>query len=125
MTTRTRVWLVLAALFAIGNLVAAGVALAWREPPHAGVHVLLALLGALVVRWLWSRAADAPAPGLDAGDDPAISDRLAQLERSVDGVAIEIERIGESQRFMTRVLTEAAEPAPGAAPEPVARERVP
>jgi cytochrome c-type biogenesis protein CcmH/NrfG len=125
MTTRSKVWLVLAALFAIGNLIAAGVALAWREPPHAGVHVLLALLGAFVVRWLWQRGAAASAPSLDAIEEPAISDRLAQLERSVDGVAIEVERIGESQRFMTRVLTEAAEPAPGAAPEPAARERVP
>ncbi|MGH7616467.1 MAG: hypothetical protein ACREPM_04495 [Gemmatimonadaceae bacterium] len=40
--------------------------------------------------------------------------RLNRLEQAVDAVAIEVERISESQRFVARVLTErpAAPPAP-------------
>jgi hypothetical protein len=42
--------------------------------------------------------------------------RMERMERAIESVAIEVERISESQRFLTRVLTE-REPAalPGAA----------
>jgi hypothetical protein len=33
--------------------------------------------------------------------------RLGRVEQAVEAVAVEIERIGESQRFLTKVLTEA------------------
>lgn len=36
-----------------------------------------------------------------------IEARLARVEQAVDAVAVEIERIGESQRFLTKVLTDA------------------
>jgi type II secretory pathway pseudopilin PulG len=32
--------------------------------------------------------------------------RIARLEQAVDTIAIEMERIGESQRFLTKVLAE-------------------
>lgn len=35
-----------------------------------------------------------------------IEARLAHVEQAVDAIAVEIERIGESQRFLTKVLTE-------------------
>ena len=35
-----------------------------------------------------------------------LSDRLMRVEQTVEATAIEIERIGEGQRFMTRVFTE-------------------
>ncbi|MGH9419009.1 MAG: hypothetical protein ACRD3J_03475, partial [Thermoanaerobaculia bacterium] len=35
-----------------------------------------------------------------------IADRLARVEQTVEATAIEVERIGEGQRFMTKVLTE-------------------
>ena len=35
-----------------------------------------------------------------------IADRLTKIQQSVDAVVIEVERIGEGQRFMTRVFTE-------------------
>jgi hypothetical protein len=33
-------------------------------------------------------------------------DRLTRLDQAVDAIAVEVERIGEGQRFMTRVLAE-------------------
>jgi len=39
------------------------------------------------------------------------AERLERLESSVDAIAVEIERISEGQRFVTRLLTEASPPA--------------
>ena len=39
-----------------------------------------------------------------------ISDRLMRVEQAVEATAIEVERIGEGQRFMTKIFTESAGP---------------
>jgi len=42
---------------------------------------------------------------------PDLDDRLTRLEQAMDAVAVEVERVGEGQRYMTRVLgSGAAEP---------------
>jgi hypothetical protein len=47
-----------------------------------------------------------------AGADPGVSsladDRLSRLERAVDAIAVEVERISEGQRFTTKLLSEQA-----------------
>ena len=50
----------------------------------------------------------------------ALEDRLARIEQIVETSALEIERIGEGQRFTTKVLTERAA-APAALPAPSPR----
>ncbi|HEX6599915.1 MAG TPA: hypothetical protein VF034_11380, partial [Gemmatimonadaceae bacterium] len=56
-----------------------------------------------------------------------LMDRLTRLDQAVDSIAVEVERIGEGQRFVTRVLAErsmdpiaipqrASEPAKGREP---------
>ncbi|HEY0777968.1 MAG TPA: hypothetical protein VGD56_08375 [Gemmatirosa sp.] len=48
-----------------------------------------------------------------AADDPLLRDaaaRLARVEQAVDAIAIEVERVGEGQRFVTRALGDAAVP---------------
>lgn len=40
--------------------------------------------------------------------DPGLSTQLQRIEQSVDAMAIEIERISESQRYLTRLQSEAA-----------------
>lgn len=44
---------------------------------------------------------------------PAVAQQLAQLQQSVDALAIEVERISESQRFQAKVLAERERPALG------------
>ena len=39
-------------------------------------------------------------------DQSTIDARLQRVEQAMDAVAVEIERIGESQRFLTKVLTD-------------------
>ena len=104
----------MAAVFTAINFVGAVFAAVAQEPIHAGVHVLLGVVG-LYLTWRASpwRIVDRTSQ-LDssaAGDlPPEQIDRLSQLEQSVDAVAIEVERIGESQRFMTKVLAEQEQP---------------
>lgn len=65
-----------------------------------GMTVLL-LLG----RWVWRRFIrdDVPSPrALPAAD----SERLQRLEHGMEAIAIEVERISEGQRFVTKLLTE-------------------
>ena len=50
---------------------------------------------------------------------PDSTERLERIEQAVDAIAIEVERVSEGQRFVTRLLSERT-PAIGAAPaEPV------
>jgi len=40
---------------------------------------------------------------------PGVTERLERIERAVESVAIEVERISEGQRFVTRVLADRGE----------------
>jgi len=101
MSRRSKIWLVLAVLFTIANVGAGVIAAIGGEPVHAGGHGALLLLGAYLVRRAWPKGeSDTPA----LADD--YTDRLTNIEQSVDAVAIEIERVGEGQRFMTRFFAE-------------------
>jgi hypothetical protein len=37
---------------------------------------------------------------------PAVEARLERVEQAIEAIAIEMERVGESQRFLTRILSE-------------------
>jgi hypothetical protein len=62
------------------------------------------LISIVAANVLWSRRSvdEAPAPMLE------MDDRLSSLERSIDAVAIEVERVGEGQRYMTQRLAQDA-----------------
>ena len=104
MTRRSKIWRVVAALFTVGNLAGAAYAAVLGEGPHTGVHIALMLLGAYVV---W-RLAPMSETQEHASDLP-IDDRMEQLQQSVDAVAIEVERIGEAQRFSAKLQAERVE----------------
>jgi hypothetical protein len=61
---------------------------------------VLAPIAFTVARLIWKRATAAP-PRLDA----ETQERMRRLESAVDTVAIEVERISEGQRFMTKLLS--------------------
>jgi hypothetical protein len=109
-----------------------------EEPPvyHEDVPPTGMILGSLFMlfcvfpltlaycRRLWRRggAAVAAVPG-------ELMERMSRLDQAVESIAIEVERIGEGQRFMTRVFTDSSGRALGAgAAEPIrqaAKEGVP
>jgi HD superfamily phosphodiesterase len=51
------------------------------------------------------RHKDTPHPAARYDDE----DRLARIEQAVDAIAIEVERIAESQRFLTKLQTDRAD----------------
>jgi hypothetical protein len=55
-----------------------------------------------IARRLWRRGSKSDAPA----HDPMIAPRLDRLEQAVDAIAIEIERVSEGQRFVTKILAE-------------------
>jgi hypothetical protein len=61
------------------------------------------------------RATRAPAPQLPKD----VSDRLERMEQGIEAVALEVERIGEGQRFVTQLMSDRAQRA--ALPEGVPR----
>lgn len=60
----------------------------------------------------------------DLADQAAMNDRMNKLESAIDAVAIEVERIGEGQRFLTQAMVGGSLPAGAPAFEGVmAREQ--
>jgi hypothetical protein len=61
----------------------------------------------------WSRRIEnRNAPAMPAD----VTARLARIEAAVDSIALEVERISESQRFLTKLQAERVPIAPGGAP---------
>ena len=58
MTRRSRIWLIVAVLFTLANMAGAGIAVAQGELPHAGLHVVLLLLGGYFVGRFAARRID-------------------------------------------------------------------
>jgi hypothetical protein len=62
---------------------------------------VLAPLAFAFARRIWKRTTAPPRPALGES-----TQRLERIEQAIEAVAIEVERISEGQRFVTRVLTE-------------------
>jgi hypothetical protein len=69
---------------------------------------------------------DHPSPGALPRDDAALALRLERIEQIVDATAIEVERVAEGQRYVTRALAEQTAPRHPEPrhPEPRSPERV-
>lgn len=95
----------------------------YRDPgPPEEVFVLSGLFFIVVLmpisiafaRRIWKRSASAI-----AALPKDIYERFSRVEQSLDAIAIEVERVGENQRYLTRVLSERPQLGPGPA------ERIP
>ena len=100
----SRFWRIAAVMFLIVNAGGAVLAFVQGEQMHAEMH--LALFGAAFVGYAFSRAAQArnigPAPRPPELEDP----RVEQLQRSIDAMALELERLGEKQRYAEKLNAE-------------------
>jgi hypothetical protein len=125
MIRRAKVWRAAAVLFGIINLAGMGFALAMDEMMHAMAHAFLLFLG-LGAYLMWkavttwaatpsgnqlSQASTRPSSGRDS--TPKLGDqRIDYLQRSIDALAVEVERIGEAQRFRDKLRSEPGEAPP-------------
>jgi hypothetical protein len=97
-----RAWIPVAWLLSLGNVVAVWFAAQPAEPWHATTHALLAVLLGVGAQRLETRQR-----ALLLGAEPALADdRMKRLEQAIDSIAVEVERIGEGQRFVTNLLAE-------------------
>ena len=108
MIRRTK-FLWVASIFTVINIAGAGFAAAGGEAAHALGHVGLMLLGAFVVWRLVPRSQLQLQPTVSLPETDKVLDNL---QLSLDAMAIEVERVGEAQRFMAKLVAERSETSP-------------
>jgi hypothetical protein len=88
-----------------------------------GMSLLLLIVVAVPISMAWARRVWRGQPAAPAMPMDQSSARFDRLEQSVDAIAIEVERIAEGQRFMTKIMVERpsqtprVEPAESATPD--------
>jgi hypothetical protein len=109
MTRRSKLWQWAAGIYVFinfGGLILAG---AQGEEMHAMLHLFLLLLGlAGYLGWRLARRA----PREDQPRADLAEARVEYLQQSVDAMALELERIGEKQRFSDKLRVERGENPP-------------
>ncbi|HUQ99929.1 MAG TPA: hypothetical protein VM166_10770 [Gemmatimonadaceae bacterium] len=104
-----RFWRIGALIYFVVNFGGAIAAAVQQEEMHMMLHIFLLTLGIVGYAgwWLGTRGRRATAP---VAELPA--ERLEYLQRSVDAIALEVERVGEAQRFADKLRAERGEIPP-------------
>jgi len=80
------------------------------------VPIVFGIPAAVVITKMWFSHKEKMA-GLTAPKGTSILDaRLERVEQAVESIAIEMERVSEGQRFVTKLLIDRAPPAPDQLP---------
>jgi hypothetical protein len=112
MARRRNWWRIAGVTFAVVNAAGAAFAFAGGEMMHGSVHLAL-LLGTFGV---WQVVSPRAPQGGEQASVPRLDSEIETLQHSVDAIALEVERIGEGQRFINKLQQEQA------AKEPVERK---
>jgi hypothetical protein len=108
-TRRSKLWRWAAGLYAFINLGGLVYAAALEEEMHAMLHLFLLLLGlAGYVGWRLARRATPQ----DLPQARLAEQRIEYLQQSIDAMALELERVGEAQRFSDKLRVERGETPP-------------
>jgi hypothetical protein len=107
MSRRWKIGMVFATVFTLVNLGGIPIAAVAGELRHTVLHVVLAVAGAIMLWALAARRSHAREYHVAGIDAPV--DRIEALQQSVDAIALEVERIGEAQRFSARLQQEQPE----------------
>ena len=73
------------------------------------VPVVFSIPAIVITVRMWFRHTERMAE-LKGARNPELEGRLTRIEEAVETIAIEVERMGEGQRFVTKLLTERAAP---------------
>lgn len=111
MIKRSKLWRLAVGAYVFINV--AGLLYAWRmdEEMHAMLHLFLLLLG--VAGYIGWRIARRGVPQEDHLPRAQVAEqRIEYLQQSVDAMALELERVGEAQRFSDKLRVERGETPP-------------
>ncbi len=106
MTKRSMVWRWVAGIYLFVNGAGAVWAAAEGEEMHMMLHIVFLLLG--LTAYLGWRVARRGAPH-DLPQGQLAEQRIEYLQQSVDAMALELERVGEAQRFSDKLRVERGE----------------
>src|SRR5687768_9055326 len=108
MAKRSRLWKIAAVLFTVFNIAGVVWGVAMADIPHAVVHIARQQVAYVGWRSTSRIRDDESAPASKAVDEQ----RIEYLQQSVDAIALDVERIGEKQRFMDKLRVERGEVPP-------------
>lgn len=97
----------------------------FEEGMAAGAVPLLLLIGIVAGYRRFRRRRAPKVPGTPANLLTESAQRLERVENAIEAIALEVERVGEGQRFVTRLLSEQAPLAGAQRIGPPAAERQP
>lgn len=102
----SKLWRIAGLVFAVINVAGGAYAAALGEWMHAVVHVGLLSVGFLAWEIFFGKREVEP-------DTVSIDEsRLDSLQESVDSIALNVERVGEDQRYQEKVLKKRVERSP-------------
>jgi hypothetical protein len=101
MAEPSRFWKSIAPIFVLINVGGFIFALAGGEMMHALTHATVLLVGVAGYSWWRGRGTQGE---IASGDSAAAARRLDHLQESLDVIAVEVERIGESQRYARKII---------------------
>lgn len=112
-------WIPVAWILCLANLAAVWFAAAPAETWHATSHAVLAVLFGLGAQRLGLRKQ--LSSGADVVTRQELEDRVPRFEQqqvaqALEAMAVEVERIGEGQRYLTKLLIERDARSPDALP---------
>lgn len=107
MARRFTRWQIAGVIFGVINAAGAVFAFARGETSHAVTHVAL-LLGTFA---FWQVISPSPQAFKETVPHQ-LDSQVERLQQSVDAIAVEVERIGEGQRFINKLQQEQSEREP-------------
>jgi len=111
MISRSKLWRWLAWGYAFINVGGLIYAARMREEMHGMLHLFLLLLG--VAGYIGWRLARRGMPQEDHLPRAQVGEqRIEYLQQSIDAMALELERVGEAQRFSDKLRVERGETPP-------------
>ena len=112
MIRRAGFWKAAAVIFTVINVGGIAYAAVMGEVMHAATHVGLLLGTVFAWQFFSPRRVETTEE-----ETPVLDSQIQQLQYSLDAIALEVERIGESQRFINKLQAERpVEPAGNADP---------
>jgi hypothetical protein len=76
-----------------------------------GITAIFGITAVMLKMWL-SHVEKMKGLSMSKQDRGSIDARLERVEQAVESIAIEIERVSEGQRYVTKLMSERAQPVP-------------